>query len=185
MKRTAILGATVAALALPALAGLNSGLKPGQQITPFHPKHLAGPLAGTDKCFPCTFGNRPQVQVWVNNDDPKNVTALARDLSKAMTTYQGKEFKALVVFITTPATAAKTEATVREIAKSPDVKNVAMAVVDSKHEAVTNYSINTAANVKNTVFAYKDWTVANTFVNLTGDAKGLGALNTAIAKVAK
>lgn len=185
MKRIAILGATIAALAIPALAALNSGLKPGQQVTPFHPKHIVGPLAGTDKCFPCTFGNRPQVQVWVNNDDPKNVVALARNLSKAMGTYKGKDFKALVVFVTTPATVAKAEATIREAAKSPEVAGVAMAVIDTKNEAIANYNINTSADVKNTVFAYKDWTVANTFVNLQADDKGLGTLNGAIAKVAK
>jgi hypothetical protein len=185
-KRVAVLGAITAAIALPALAaGFNSGLKPGQTVSPFHPKHLAGPLAGSDKCFPCTFQNRPQVQVWVNDDNPKNVLPIASTLSKAMKTHSGKEFKALVVFLTNPQTAAKTEAVVKEAAKNPANAGVAMALLDSKDEAVLDYKINTGADVKNTVFVYKNWTVANTFVNLKDNDRGLGDLNKAIETVAK
>lgn len=89
---TGILAATVAVV-LPALAAPISGLKAGDNVTPFHPKHVAGPLAGTDKCFPCTFQNRPQVQVWVNGDDGANVVALAKTLSTEMTEHKAKEFK--------------------------------------------------------------------------------------------
>ena len=92
----AVLGvASLAALAAP----LASGLKPGENVTPFHPRHLAGPLAGSTNCFPCTFQNRPQVQVWINGDAPQNVATLGKTLSSAMKTYQGKEYKALVVFL--------------------------------------------------------------------------------------
>ncbi len=186
MKRIAVLAALAAAIALPALAvGVNSGLKPGQLVTPFHPKHLAGPLAGSARCFPCTFQNRPQVQVWVNGDNTKNVLPIASTLSKAMKAHSGKEFKALVVFLTTPQTAAKTEALVKEAAKNPTTAGVGMALLDTKDEAVLNYKINTGADVKNTVFVYKDWKVQNTFVNLTANDKGLGDLNKAIENVAK
>lgn len=185
-KRVTVLGALAAALAIPSLAaGVNSGLKPGQQVTPFHPKHLAGPLAGSDKCFPCTFQNRPQVQVWVNGDSAKNVLPIATTLSKAMKAHSGKEFKALVVFLTTPQTAAKTEAAVQEAAKNPATSGVGMALLDTKDEAIANYKINTAADIKNTVFVYKNWKVENTFVNLKADDKGLGDLNKAIENVAK
>jgi hypothetical protein len=186
MKRNLLLGAIAAAIAVPALAfGVNSGLNKGQMVSPFHPKHLAGPLAGSSNCFPCTFQNRPQVQVWVNGDDAKNVTAIASNLSKAMKTYSGKEFKALVVFITTPETAAKTEALVKSAAKMPETSGVGMALLDSKDDAVNNYKINTTADVKNTVFVYKDWKVAEKFVNLKADSKGITQLNTAIAGIAK
>ncbi|GAB4469799.1 MAG: hypothetical protein OHK0029_42490 [Armatimonadaceae bacterium] len=186
MNRTFLIGAVAAAVAIPAFAaGVTSGLKPGQSVSPFHPKHLAGPLAGTDKCFPCTFQNRPQVQVWVNGDDAKNVTTIASNLSKAMKTHSDKEFKALVVFLTTPQNATKTEALVKAAAKMPETKGVGMAILDSKDEAVSNYKVNTSADVKNTVFVYKDWKVANTFVNLKADNKGIGELNQAITGITK
>ncbi|MDX1931170.1 MAG: hypothetical protein SFU56_01055 [Capsulimonadales bacterium] len=164
-------------------APLSSGLKPGESVTPFHPKHLAGPLAGTSKCFPCTFQNRPQVQVWVNGDDAKNVTALAGTLSKAMKTYNGTEFKGLVVFVTTPQTAAKTEAFVRTAARNPALSGVGMAVIDSRDSAIEAYNINTAKDVRNTVIAYRDWKVADSFVNLT--AADTARLEKAIAGITK
>lgn len=187
MNRSYLLGglATLAAASAAIAAPLSSGLKPGDSVTPFHPKHLAGPLAGTTNCFPCTFQNRPQVQVWVNGDDPQNVTALAGNLSKAMQTYKGTEFKALVVVLTDAAHQKQAEAMVTKAAKMPALKGVGMAVIDKSNEAVEAYRINTGADVKNTVFAYKNWKVADTFVNLKADDAGLAKLNTAISQIAK
>jgi hypothetical protein len=169
MKRSALLGTVATALVAAAVvaAPVASGLKRGESVTPFHPKHLAGPLAGTSNCFPCTFQNRPQAQIWVNGDNAKNVVALAGTLSKSMKTYSGKEFKGLVVFLTTPATAAKVEAEVKKAAKDPSLTGVGMALIDTKNEAVEAYNINTDPTVKNTVIVYKDWKVADSFVNLT------------------
>ena len=65
-------------------ASMNSGLNPGESVTPFHPNHVSGPLANTTNCFPCTFQNRPQVQVWVNGDDLKNIAPIAKTLNTAM-----------------------------------------------------------------------------------------------------
>lgn len=187
MNRSYLLGglATFAAASAAFAAPLSSGLQPGQSVTPFHPKHLAGPLAGTTNCFPCTFQNRPQVQVWVNGDDSKNVAALAGTLSKAMKTYKGSEFKALVVVLTDSAHQKQTEAMVTKASKMPELAGVGMAVLDKTNEAVEAYRINTSADVKNTVFAYKNWKVADTFVNLKADGGGLAKLNTAIGQIAR
>lgn len=186
MTRSAVIGFVAAALAVPAFAApLNSGLKPGESVSPFNPRHLAGPLAGTTNCFPCTFQNRPQVQVWVNGDDPKNVTAIAKTMNKAMDTYKGTEFKGLVVFLTTPKTLAKTEATVKAAAKMPELNKVGMALLNSEDDAVEMYKVNTASEVKNTVFVYKNWKIAEKFVNLKGDAAGIAQLDKAIAGIAK
>jgi hypothetical protein len=185
MKPNVVMGTIASSLAAVAVlaAPLSSGLKPGENVTPFHPKHLAGPLAGTTNCFPCTFQQRPQVQVWVNGDSTKNVNALATTLSKAMKSYSAQEFKGLVVFLTTPQTASKVEATVKETAKNPSVSGVDLAVIDTKNEAIEAYNINTTTDVKNTVIVYKNWKVANTFVNLT--ATDTAKLESAIAGIAK
>lgn len=186
MTRSTLIGLAALALAVPVMAApLNSGLKSGQRVSPFHPKHLAGPLANTTNCFPCTFNNRPQTQVWVNGDDSKNVVAIASSLSKAMQTYKAKEFKALVVVLTDKANEKATEAMIKSAAKLPSTAGVAMAVADKEADFVENYAINTSADVKNTVVVYKNWTVTQNFVNLKGDAAGLAQLDKAIASIAK
>lgn len=186
MKTIAVSLAALGAFAVSALAApLASGLKPGENVTPFHPTHLAGPLAGSTNCFPCTFQNRPQVQVWVNGDSPQNVATIAKTLGAAMKTHQSKEFKALVVFLTTPKTAASVRAMVTEAAKKPELKGVGMALLDSNNEAVEAYKINTSADVKNTVLVYKNWQVSQTMVNLKADGAGVAQLDGAISKIAK
>lgn len=185
MTRTTLLGIAAVAAAIPAFAApLNSGLKPGERVSPFNPKHVAGPLAGTTNCFPCTFQNRPQVQVWVNGD-AKSAAPLAASLSKAMKANKDKEFKALVVFLTTPKNAASTEQFVAKLAKDPSVEGVGMALLDSENEATQAYKVNTSADVKNTVLAYRNWEVKQSFVNLKADAAGLAQLNQAVAAVTK
>jgi hypothetical protein len=187
MNRFTILGTLAVTAALPALAApLASGLKPGERVSPFHPQHIAGPLAGTSNCFPCTFQNRPQVQVWINGDNSKNALAFAGTLSKAMKSYQGKEFKGLVVFVTTPATEAAAAKAAKMVSESPTAAGVGVALIDAKNEAITDYKINTDADVKNTVFAYKNWEVKDKFVNLQASTDdGRSKLEKAIAGIAK
>lgn len=181
-----IFSATVASAALAVIAlagGLSSGLKAGENVVPFHPKHISGPLANSDRCFPCTFQQRPQVQVWVNGDDMKNVASIAKVLDKAMATYSAKEFKALVVFVTNPQNVGKVTEMVKSASAQPGLKSVGMAVIDKDNQAVSDYKINLSGDIKNTVFVYKNWKIAKTFVNLTGDAKGLDALSGAISGI--
>lgn len=80
MKKVLFSAVALAALAISAFA-VESGLKKGESVSPFHPQHISGPLANSNKCFPCTFQQRPQVQVWVNGDNKANVTALLRRTS--------------------------------------------------------------------------------------------------------
>ncbi len=163
--------------------GGTSGLNKGEKVTPFHPAHFAGPLKNSDKCFPCTFQARPQVQVWVTNDTPGNAVAIAKDLSAAMKKYDSKEFKALVVFVADKKNADSVKKSVLEATKGID--NVGMAVITKDNEAIANYKISLSSEVKNTVFAYKDWTVMNKMVNLKADKAGLDSLNAAITQLVK
>lgn len=166
-----------------AINSVNSGLQPGERVTPFHPSHIVGPLAGTSNCFPCTFQNRPQVQVWVNGDDKANVVAFAKTLSKAMETHKDKEFKALVVFVAPKSKHAELSKTIKDGAKMMGATNVGMALIDPSNEAVENYKINLDKSVKNTVLVYKDWKVQKSFVNLKGDKAGIDELNAAITSI--
>lgn len=174
-----ILAAAGLGIAVIALAGANSGLAKGENVTPFHPNHVAGPLAKSTDCFPCTFQNRPQVQVWVNGDDMKNVLSIAKSLNAQMVA--NSEFKALVVVITEDG---KTMATkLEEASKMKGLDKVGMSYISKKDKAVGAYKINLADDVKNTVFVYKNWKVEDKFVNLKGDEAGLNSLNASIKNV--
>lgn len=166
-------------IAVFAFAGANSGLAKGESVTPFHPNHVSGPLAKSTDCFPCTFQNAPQVQVWVNGDDMKNVLSIAKSINSQMVA--NKDFKGLVVVITedSKTMAAKLE----EASKMKGLDKVGMAYISKKDKAVGNYKINLADDVKNTVFVYKNWKVAEKFVNLKGDEAGLKSLNASIKNV--
>jgi hypothetical protein len=186
MKNLLLSVAGVAALATLALAApLVSGLNPGESVTPFHPRHVVGPLANTNNCFPCTFGNRPQVQVWVNGDSDQNVKQLARTLAGAMGTHKGKEFKALVVFVTSNPGDGKLPLTLKKVAAETKSANVGMAIVGTDDEAIRAYKINLDPSVKNTVLVYKNWQVAEKMVNFKADAAGVAALSGAVARIAK
>jgi hypothetical protein len=173
---------TLAALTAMTFVAPESGLKPGESVSPFHPTHVAGPLAGSTDCFPCTFQNRPQVQVWVNGDDSANVKSMMMALSKAVEQNKSKEFKAMVVLLAPAGKKAAVIAKAKSMVSSTKIP-VALAVLETTDEAVSNYKVNTSADVKNTVFVYKNWKVANTMVNLKADSEGLKSLNGAIAKV--
>jgi citrate lyase gamma subunit len=159
----------------------NSGLKPGEKITPFHPEHLSGPLAGTTNCFPCTFKAAPQVQVWVHGDTVENAVGIAKSLETAAGHHKTDGVKGMVVFVAPAGKTDETKAMAKEVIAQSGVKEIAVAVIDAGHKAVEAYKINLGKDVRNTVIAYKDWTVVKTDVNV--EAKGqteCGALCAAV-----
>ncbi|MBS1714252.1 MAG: hypothetical protein JST30_07930 [Armatimonadetes bacterium] len=185
MTKVVLVAAVAAIVALPVMAlnGVESGLAKGESVTPFHPDHINGPLKGTDKCFPCTFGKRPAIQVWVNNDDMKNVAKIAESLQANIDSHKAQEFKAMIVVLTNDKAATK-----MQIGKALDlgkVKDVAISLIAPNHEAIKAYKINTDSSVKNTFLLYRDWTVANKFVNVKLDDKACGEMCEAISGLVK
>jgi hypothetical protein len=169
-------------LALSAIAGTpESGLKVGEKVTPFNPTHITGPLKGTSDCPPCTFGARPQVQVWVNADNMMNVVKIARLLEAEMQQKSKSELKAFVILLTD--TPDETGKFLTALAERIGAKQVGLAYLKKSDEAVRNYKVNAGEEVKNTIFVYKNKTVSEKFVNLKADEKGLGDLSAAISKV--
>lgn len=179
MKKLAL--AAGLGIAVFAFAGANSGLAKGESVTPFHPNHVSGPLAKSTNCFPCTFGNKPQVQVWVNGDDMKNVLSIARGLNAQME--KNENFKGLVVVVTDAAKSKEVAGALEAASKAKDLDKVGMAYIRKDDEAVGAYKINLSGDVKNTVFVYKNWKVQDKFINLKGDEAGLKSLNAAIKTI--
>ena len=161
-----------------AFSPVDSGLKLGESVTPFHPQHVSGPDAGTDTCPPCKYGNRPAVQVWSNMDDEANTMAIAKNLSDQVASSK-TELKAFMINLS--SCDACIDGT-KTMAGKAGLKNIAMAYLPKTDEAVSAYKVNTESTVKNTVFVYKNKKVVAKFVNLKADKAGLKSLNDAIAK---
>lgn len=177
MKKAVILLGMTAAMAAIAAAP-TSGLKVGEMVSAFHPTHVSGPHKGTDACPPCTYGNLPQVQVWVNGDDAANVTEIARVLNQNTIERKSAKLKTFVIFVTDNP--KETAQMIEGVAKKTMFNDVAMAYLPKSDSAVKAYKVNTGADVKNTIFVYKDRTVQAKFVNLKADKKGVTELQSAI-----
>lgn len=185
MKKIALITVAASTLVFVALAGTNSGLKKGEKVTPFHPKHVSGPLAKTENCFPCTFQNRPQTQVWVNGYETASTAKIAATLEGAMNKFEKKEFKALIVYVVEKS---KIESTYKSIADDKGLAkyaHVGVSVIAKDNPAVKAYKVSCDGSVKNTVFVYKNWQVTDKFVNLEADKKGIASLEAAISNVVK
>jgi hypothetical protein len=181
-KKMLSIFSALSVLVLPALAGtIESGLKVGETVTPFHPTHITGPLKGTTNCPPCTFGARPQVQVWVNDDNMMNVVNIARLLEKQVQANGKSELKAFVIVLTDKP--EETGKFLAALAERIGAKEVGLAYLKKDDEAVRQYKFNLGADVKNTIFVYKNKTVSEKFVNLKADEKGVADLTAAISNV--
>lgn len=187
MKKTALLGGAAALIAGIAIAAssIESGLNVGDTVPAFHPKHIAGPHKGTDACPPCTWGARPQVQVWVGYDKSENSTKIAKALEAAMKKYEAKELKAFMIHMgRCEACTTDMPPKLEQMAKDNGLERVAVAFLPSADDpAAKSYKINGSTDVKNTIFVYSKKKVVAKFVNLVADEEGLAALNAAIAKV--
>jgi hypothetical protein len=179
-----VLVAAVAVTAVAMRSSIDSGLKVGDFVSAFHPNHVTGPHKGTDTCPPCTYGKMPQVQVWVNGDDAKNVSSFATLLDKRVGDWHKSNLKAFFIFVTDKQNQPATKKAIEDIVAKSGVK-IAMAWIDKNDEAIEQYAINTDPSVKNTVLVYKDMQVTKKFVNLVADQKGLGELNKAVDGIVK
>jgi hypothetical protein len=187
LKRSLISAAVLGTLVLASVGfkgSVDSGIKVGEFVTAFHPNHIVGPHKGTDACPPCTYGKLPAVQFWVNGDDVSNVEAIAKLLDHRVGNWEKSNFKAFVIFVTTPESKASTAKQIQDIAKKDGI-DIAMAWIDKGNEAIENYEINTSPEMKNTIFVYKDMKVVHKFVNLKADEKGIAQLNASINGITK
>lgn len=181
MKTRASLFGLLAALALTGFShSLDSGLKVGETVFSFNPHHVTGPLKGTDSCPPCTYGNRPMVQAWVNGPDGSTISALAKTLDAEMTAHADKQLKTFVIVLIDKGQIPSTQTLLAQIAQKTGCNQVSLAYLANDDEAVSDYEVNTAPQVKSTIFVYKKRIVDTKFVNLPTDQKGLAKLNSAV-----
>ena len=181
-KKFAFALTALAVLALPAVAmnGVESGLDVGEAVPMMAPTHLSGPDKDTKNCVSCTYGDRPAVQIWLSpSESAETVEAFAKTISKAVKKNKKSEFKGFLINLTYCGDCVdKANKTVKNF----KYDNIAFATLASNDGAVKRYKVNTAKEVKNTIFVYKDKKVVAKFVNLKADKYGLAKLNAAIAK---
>jgi hypothetical protein len=125
----------------------------------------------------------PQIQVWINNDDPANVEKLVKTLNDAITENKEKRLKAVFVFVDDKGKSLEPRLTaLAEKLKAPDLM---LTYLSSKDEGVADYKVNLDPTVKNTVMIYRNRRITSKHVNLVADEKGLETLKASIAEVVK
>jgi protocatechuate 3,4-dioxygenase beta subunit len=174
-----VAGAVVATTA----GNAKSGLNVGEMVTPFHPTHVSGPDKGTDTCPPCKYGARPAVQVWSNHDSEENSAKLAAFLSEEVEELEDAGFKGFMIMLTNCDKCVDKSKALGATAEKKGWKNIGVAHLAIDTDYVKNYKVNTSADVKNTVFVYKNRKVVAKFVNLKADKAGLAKLDQAIHAV--
>jgi protocatechuate 3,4-dioxygenase beta subunit len=161
-------------------SGIESGLKVGESVTPFNPSHISGPDKGTDTCPPCKYGSRPAVQAWIAPQEKAEVVAvIGRILEGSETKYAKSEFQGFMIMLTRCQACVDKANTFVGEAKT---KGIGIATLDVNNEAVKNYKVNTAKEMTNTIFIYKDKKVVEKFVNWTNSKEDIAKLEAAIAK---
>jgi hypothetical protein len=161
----------------------DSGLAVGEAVTPFHPTHVAGPHKGTDACPPCTYGDKPQVQIWTNHEEDDATLAFAKVLDEASKA-SAKGFRGFIVNVAfCDGCVSKLDKVAAKMAEAK-IEGTALAYVRGTNEAINSYKINIVdSEVKNTVLVYSGKKVTAKFVNLKADEAGLAALKTAIKAI--
>ncbi len=181
MKKVLLIAAIATGALAFAIKNVNSGLAVGEMVTPFHPKHIAGPDKGTDTCPPCKYGARPAVQAWVHPSEKADVVAaLAKTLSANVNAHKAADLKGFMIMLTM---CQACEGKASKFAEGSKIENLGIATLGVDNAALKAYKVNPSSDVKNTVIVYKDKKVAAKFVNLTDSKEDLAKLEAAIAGV--
>jgi hypothetical protein len=125
----------------------------------------------------------PQIQVWINNDDPANVEKLVTKLNVAMAGQKEKQLKAFFIFVDDSGAAISPMLT--RLAEKTKAQDVCLAYLSPKDAAVKAYKVNLDPGVKNTVMLYRKRRITSKFVNWTANEKNDADLSSAIEELVK
>jgi hypothetical protein len=124
----------------------------------------------------------PQIQVWINNDDPANVEKLVKSLNDSMLANKDKRLKAFFIFVDDTG---KIEPKLAAIAEKTKSDAVCLAYLSARDHGVRAYKVNVEPAVKNTIMLYRNRTIVSNHVNIVADEKGLATLNAAVNELLK
>jgi len=104
---------------------LQSGLKPGSFPGAFNVLDCTGPAKGETVCYRCKYGMEPVVSIFARNIDD-DVTNLLKEIDGQIA--KNKSMKAYFVLLSDDL--KKSEATLVELAKKNEIKNVPLTVFE-------------------------------------------------------
>jgi hypothetical protein len=156
MKKFAIAMASLACLALLALAVRAASLKSGPQVGeevpgPFEPLNVTGEDAGDHVCLYCKNGAHPVAMIFARQPSPA-VVSLIKKIDRATAEHRGDKMGSFVVFLSDDSELPKK---LKEIADKEHIDNTVLAV--DKVRGPAGYEINPDADV--TVVLYTRHTV--------------------------
>jgi hypothetical protein len=129
---------------------IKSGLKTGESVPAFNVTKCSGAAedgvaVGTELCYRCKNGSRPQVMVFTRSPKDKNVVKLIQELDKAIVANSDKDLRAFVSVLGEDKEELSSVA--KEIATSTKAKNVPFVVPNEFENGPENYGLNTKADV--------------------------------------
>lgn len=125
----------------------------------------------------------PQIQVWINKDDEANVEKFVKALNEELVAHKDQKLKVFFIFVDENGKAL--ESKLVAMAERAQAPNVCLAYLSPSNEAVGNYKVNLATEVKSTFMLYRNRQVKANEVNLVADKDGLAKLKADIALITK
>jgi hypothetical protein len=164
MKRFSILALATALLGVSlAVAGdVKSGLESGSKIGAFIVTKCAGAdedgvKVGSELCYRCKYGSRPQVMVFARKTDGA-VAELAKQLNGAVAANESQQLSAFINVLGTDKSAAEKSA--KSLADSAKTDRVPVVVPVENENGPANYGVNPDAEVT-VIIANKGTVVAS------------------------
>lgn len=115
------------------------------------------------------------MQVWWNTDDQEDAVTISKYLNKRVKDSKA-DLRAFVVVLDR----GKGKSQAESLAKASGADAIGTTFIKYGEAGSANYKINTAKEVRNTIFVYKNKKVSTKFVNFKADEAGMKALASAI-----
>lgn len=128
---------------------VQSGLKVGDYVSPFHVTDVTGPRAGDSLCYTCKYGRNAVVGIFVREIN-EDVAKMIQGIDKSVEKNSAKQLRSYVVLMTDDPDAE--EAKLKKIAAKYEIKNVPLTTFDGV-KGPPSYKISKKAEV--TVLMWK------------------------------
>ena len=156
-----------------AFAGeLKSGLPVGDSVPAFNVRDITGPSKGQTLCYRCKYGARPVVTVFTREVNP-SVTDLVSKIDAIVGKNKDSKMAAFVCVITEDAD--KVEKQLEDVAKSKEIKNTPLTIIEGK-TGPENYKLSKDAAVTVMMWNESKVVVNHAFDKAELDAKSIDAI---------
>jgi len=156
-----------------AFAGeLKSGLPVGDSVPAFNVRDITGPSKGQTLCYRCKYCARPVVTVFTREVNP-SVTDLVSKIDAVVVKTKDSKMAAFVCVLTEDAD--KVEKQLEDVAKSKEIKNTPLTIIEGK-TGPENYKLSKDAAVTVMMWNESKVVVNHAFDKAELDAKSIDAI---------